>query len=234
MVWTWLLDLLYPPKCPFCRRILDDPWTALCGQCQETVPWLEGNDAIRKIEFTEGCYSPMAYRDNVPDSVHRFKFYGCPSFGRRYGILVAQCIQDHYEKPLDFVTWVPISKKRLRIRGYDQGRKLAEGVAIQLELPLQGTLKKIRHTQAQSTLSEDAQRRGNVLGAYQILDGVEVAGKHILLVDDVVTSGSTLEECARVLIGHGAAQVCCATLAQSRKNRQNFSLGTENCFEKNS
>lgn len=234
MVFTWLLDLLYPPKCPFCGKILDDPQAALCGQCQEVIPWLEGEDALRKIEFTEGCYSPMSYRNSVPDSIHRFKFYGCPSYGRRYGILVAQCIQDHYSKPLDLVTWAPISKKRLRTRGYDQGKKLAEGVAAQLGLPLQRTLQKVRHTQAQSSLSEDAQRRGNVLGAYQMLAGAEITGKHILLVDDVVTSGSTLEECARVLMEHGAAQVCCATLAQARKNRQNFSVGMENCFEKNS
>lgn len=78
------------------------------------------------------------------------------------------------------------------------------------------TLRKGRNTQAQSGLDDDAARRANVLGAYTIVDPELVEGKRVLLIDDVITTGSTISECARVLRSAGAADVVCATLARAR------------------
>ena len=93
---------------------------------------------------------------------------------------------------------------------------LARAMAERLKLPAAATLVKARHTRPQSGLDSAEARRANALGAYALLSGVEVAGKRVLLADDVVTSGATLSECARTLLEAGAAEVWCVTLAQAR------------------
>ena len=122
----------------------------------------------------------------------------------------------HDEADFDCVTWAPLSRKRRRERGYDQGELLARAMAKRLGLPAAATLVKARHTQPQSGLDSAEARRANALGAYAILNGAEVAGKRVLLADDVVTSGATLSECARTLLEAGAEFVWCVTLAQAR------------------
>ena len=215
---TWLLDLLFPMKCPFCQHILEDSRAPACPGCQKMLPWLSGREAERPVEFTSGCLSPLAYRDRVPDSIHRYKFPGTPSYAGAYGLLTAQCVRDNRAAPLDLVTWIPLSPKRRRKRGFDQAEALARAVARELDLPVRGTLEKFRNTDPQSHLHEASERRANVLGVYRLKESVDLAGLRVLLVDDVVTSGATLSECARLLRSAGAAEVLCATLAQARRS----------------
>lgn len=212
----WLLDVIFPPKCPFCQRVLDDPRAPVCGRCQGELPWLAGEARERKVEFTDGCLSPLAYRGAVPESIHRYKFPGNPGYAPAYGLLVAQCVADSGREPPQVVTWAPLSRRRKRRRGFDQGEAMARAAARALGLPAEPLLEKRRDAGPQSRLKESAERRANVLGAYRLRPGADVAGLRVLLVDDVVTSGATLGECARVLREAGAAQVLCATLAQAR------------------
>lgn len=211
-----LLDLLFPPKCPFCQRILEVPADPVCPACQKALPWLIGRAGERKVDFTRGCCSPLAYRGTVRKSVHRYKFSGVRAYARPFGLLMAQCVQDRPEMAPELITWAPLSRKRRRERGYDQGELLARAMAKRLGLPAAATLVKARHTQPQSGLDSAEARRANALGAYAILNGAEVAGKRVLLADDVVTSGATLSECARTLLEAGAECVWCVTLAQAR------------------
>ena len=211
-----LLDLLFPPKCPFCQSILETPADPVCPACQKSLPWLVGRAGERKVDFTQGCCSPLAYRGAVREAIHRYKFSGVRAYARPFGLLMAQCVQDRPEMAADLVTWAPLSRKRRRERGYDQGELLARAMAKRLGLPAVPTLVKARHTQPQSGLDSAEARRANALGAYTLLPGVDVAGKRVLLADDVVTSGATLSECARTLLEAGAAEVWCVTLAQAR------------------
>lgn len=211
-----LLDLLFPPKCPFCQSILETPADPVCPACQKSLPWLVGRAGERKVDFTQGCCSPLAYRGAVREAIHRYKFSGVWAYARPFGLLMAQCVQDRSEMAADLVTWAPLSRKRRRERGYDQGELLARAMAKRLGLPAVPTLVKARHTQPQSGLDSAEARRANALGAYALLPGADVAGRHVLLADDVVTSGATLSECARTLLEAGAAEVWCVTLAQAR------------------
>ena len=211
-----LLDLLFPPKCPFCQSILETPADPVCPACQKSLPWLVGRAGERKVDFTQGCCSPLAYRGAVREAIHRYKFSGVRAYARPFGLLMAQCVQDRPEMAADLVTWAPLSRKRRRERGYDQGELLARAMAKRLGLPAVPTLVKARHTRPQSGLDSAEARRANALGAYALLPGVDVAGKRVLLADDVVTSGATLSECARTLLESGAAEVWCVTLAQAR------------------
>ena len=214
-----LLDLLFPPRCPFCRRLLTERHALLCPDCQRTLPWLEGDSARRTGEFFGVCVSPLAYRGPVREAVHRYKFSGSRSYARPFGQLMAQCVRDQLDGRFDCVTWAPLSARRLRQRGYDQAMLLASAAALALDDVAAETLCKVRDTEAQSGLGKnDASRRANVLSAYQVTDPALVEGRRVLLIDDIVTTGSTLSECARVLRTAGATDVVCAALALSRRS----------------
>ena len=216
-LWTAALDLLFPPKCPFCRNILDAPQDLVCPACQSSLPWLTGQYALRPVEFTNGCLSPLAYRDSVRQAVHRYKFSGVGAYARTFGVLMAQCVRDNLSQPFDAVTWVPLSRRRLQQRGYDQAKLLARTVAAELSLPLQATLVKYRDTPVQSSLDSAAARQANTRGVYRLLPGgPPLKGKNFLLADDVVTSGATLSACAGLLLQNGAQTVFCVTFAQAR------------------
>ena len=212
-----VLDLLFPPKCPFCQRILEEPRAPVCPECQGKLPWLRGGASLRAVEGMEGCLSPLAYRGEVPQAVHRYKFPGNPSYGGSFGCLAARCVRDQLSAPADLVTWVPLSRRRKRKRGFDQAERMARAMARELGLPVRKLLEKGEDNGPQSHLEDDAARRANVQGVYR-LTGEDLSGRCILLVDDVVTTGSTLGECARMLRAAGAEQVWGVTLAQARKN----------------
>lgn len=214
-----LLDLLFPPKCPFCTKLLEEGQTLLCPDCQRDLPWVQGIQAERKTEFVNLCVSPLWYRDKVRDSHHRYKFSGVRAYAEPYAVLMAQCVTDHLQGRFDVITWVPLSRRRLRKRGYDQSQLLARRMADRLDVPCERLLKKVRDTKAQSGLRGESERRANTLGAYEVYPGVQTAGKRVLLVDDVVTTGATLSECARVLRTAGAAGVVCVTLAAAGEDR---------------
>ena len=212
-----LLDLLFPPRCVFCRRLLHRGEEG--PRCQQELPWALGAEAEQTGEFFSLCASPLWYQDQVRASFHRYKFKGVRGYSRTYGRLVAQCVQDHLAGRYDLITWVPLSRARLRQRGYDQAMLLASAAALALDDVAAETLCKVRDTEAQSGLGKnDASRRANVLSAYQVTDPALVEGRRVLLIDDIVTTGSTLSECARVLRTAGATDVVCAALARSRRS----------------
>lgn len=208
------LDLIYPPKCPFCGCLLEKGHL-LCPECEGKLPWLSGNRAERKVELTGGCVSVAEYDDRVKKAIHAFKFHGKSARSGAFGLLIAQAVRDS-GLTADLITWPPLSKKRLRKRGYDQAHLLAEKVGKELALPVLRTLKKA-HRPAQSELNDKAHRRANVLGAYTAVNPETFRGKRVLLIDDVLTTGSTLSECAKVLRLAGAEAVVCATLARAEK-----------------
>ena len=213
---SWLLDLLFPPRCVFCGKLLATGERDFCARCQKELPWLEGPAAEQTGEFFSLCAAPLRYQDTVRDSIRRYKFKGRQGYHKAYGKLVAQCVHDHLAGKYDLITWVPLSDKRKKERGYDQAFLLASAAALELGDVAVETLRKSRHTDAQSGLEGEAERRANVLGAYTAVDPELLAGKRVLLIDDVVTTGATFSECARVLRTMGAKDVVCAALARAR------------------
>lgn len=213
---TAVLDLLFPPKCTFCQKLLEDPRALMCPACQEKLSWLEGPAAERKLEGISLCVSPLWYKDGVRESIHRYKFSGMRQYSKTYGVLTAQCVQDHLEGKYDLISWTPVSRWRKWKRGYDQAFLLARETASHLEMEVTSLLKKVKHNPAQSGIEEDAKRRANVTGVYKVPRPELVKCKRVLLMDDVVTTGETLSECARMLREAGAQDVVCCTLARAR------------------
>ncbi len=211
---TRILNILFPPKCVFCGRLLSGKEKNICGNCLIYLPWAEKNKG-KEVDYLTRCIFPLWYRDEVVPSFHRYKFGGREEYALIYGSLMAQCVKKQLDKDWDVITWAPLSDKRRKERGYDQAMLLAQVMAMELgEEPIQ-LLHKIKNIQAQSGISNYDQRRANVQGAYEICDPKLVDGRRIILVDDVVTTGSTLAQCGKMLLLAGAKEVMGVTFARA-------------------
>lgn len=208
----WLLNLLFPPRCPFCGKLTGEHGV-LCHACQSSLPCTE-DEGEQTLPGGVRCASPLWYEGCVREGVLRYKFRGVSSAAQAMGGLIAQCAAEHFSGEFDVVTWVPVGPERLRRRGYDQSRLLAEAACRRWDAKPEQLVFKPRDVPAQSGLRDSAARRANVLGVYEASSAA--AGRRILLVDDVVTTGATLSECARTLLWAGASSVVCVTLAKAR------------------
>ena len=126
-------------------------------------------------------------------------------------------VLQEYPEGFDMLTWVPISRLRKLRRGYDQCQLLADAVGRELGMDPVPALQKIRNNRRQSAIKGEAQRRANVLGVYRVTDPEKIRDKRVLLLDDILTTGATAGEAARVLLTAGASEVHCAAVAASRK-----------------
>lgn len=207
-----LLDLLFPRRCVFCRRLTQKD-APVCPRCLAQLPYT--GPAARQQFPRLNCYSPLYYTDEVRSSLLRYKFGGLNAYAKGYGEFLSKCI-DENAVSCDYITWVPLSRRRLRRRGYDQARLLAEELSRRMDLPCKPTLRKKRDNRAQSTAGNAEKRRQNVKDVYEALADAEIRGKRLLLVDDIVTTGATLSACAAELKKAGADLVVGLTLARRK------------------
>lgn len=204
-----LLDLIYPPRCAFCRRFLREGENGVCRFCRKKY---EGSCFRRDLPHVTFCVAPFRYEGPVRESILRYKFRGLTAYGAAYAEFLAKCI-DESGISCDSITWVPLSRKRLRSRGYDQARILAEATAERLGLPCEKLLEKHVDTKPQSGMGDAQRRRENAKGVYACCTPERVNGRRILVIDDIVTTGATLSECAVTLKKAGCAEVWAAAAA---------------------
>lgn len=211
------LRLVFPPKCLFCRKVLLNTETDLCHSCRGNI--IDFPTAKIKFSFVAGWTAMWYYKGEPRTSILRYKFRNVRSYAPRYGRLLAMHLLQSSLPQYDMITWVPVSFGRKFSRGYDQVQLIAKTTARELGQPLIRTLRKTRNTPPQSSIQSAAARKANVLGAYRLNPKINVRGKRILLLDDVITTGATVSECARVLLTAGAKEVYCAALAASQDKK---------------
>ncbi len=218
-----ILNMIYPPKCIFCQSILShNAILHICNACYTKLPFID-KTIIRTWQeeedsYCSGALSVFEYTGMVKESLIRFKFYNKPAYYRTYARLIA----DRLEKIInissyDMVMSVPLHRHKEFTRGYNQAHLISKALARIIKLrECSYVLKRERYTEAQSLL--DKQRRNqNVKGAFTVASPKKVQGKSVLLVDDILTTGSTLEECSRVLRQAGADKVFAIVVATGRK-----------------
>ena len=207
-----ILRLLFPPKCHFCRKVLTYRETDLCHSCRADAP--EFSRSKRNFQLIAHWTAVWYYKGNVAKSIRRFKFYNGRSYAKFFARAIAMKLkEDPFEQEIDVLTWVPISPGRRFQRGYDQSELLAKALGKELGMTPVRTLKKIRNTDPQSGIHNSAKRRANVFNAYQVVDGDRLKDKRILLVDDVITTGATISECAKTIMVSGAECVYAVAIA---------------------
>ena len=214
-LYYYLLNLLFPPKCILCGKLLERNEQDLCRDCRVDSP--EYPDRKEKFQFLDSFTAVWYYEGSVRKSLLRYKFYNSRSFASGYGRFLAMKLLQTHPEGFDCLTWIPVSRLRKLRRGYDQVELLADAVGRELGMTPVPLLKKVRHTWPQSGLKDASKRRANVLGAYREINREEISGKRILLLDDILTTGSTAGEAARVLLTAGAKEVHCAAVAAARK-----------------
>lgn len=208
-----LLDQLFPPRCVICRQT----GSAFCADCLARVQPVgeEARSAFREGGFPASALrSAGVYAPPLSLAIRQFKYQRRTDLAAILGGLMAR----HWQScsiHVDLVAAVPLHEKRLRERGYNQAELLAIELCRAARLPLlsSGMLARQRDTEHQVRLGPD-ERRHNVKGAF-VWNGPHLGGLTVLLVDDVATTGSTLEACAEVLMHSGASQVWALTAARA-------------------
>lgn len=211
-----LLELLFPTKCIFCHEIVSQPDGDACPECVRKLPVL--HKSPRKIPFSCGCIALWRYDDMVRSSLLRFKFSRKRHYAAYYGQALAAKLQEE-NIPFDIITWVPVSTRRKFHRGYDQCALISKVLQHHLGIEAVKCLRKTRNNPPQSTVGGDAQRRANVLGVYRPIHMEYFKGKQILLIDDIITTGATISECAKELMMAGAKSVYCAAIAAPKNHK---------------
>ena len=212
------LEILFPPKCLLCRKILQKDELDLCRQCRTDAPVCPLSK--KKFPFIDSWAAVWYYEGQARSSLLRYKFHNARSYAGGYGRLLAMQLQHIQPEGFDLLTWIPISPLRKLRRGYDQSQLLAQAVGNELGLEPIRLLRKFRHNRAQSSIVGGAQRRANVLGVYRVENSSALVGKRILLIDDIITTGATAGECARVLLTAGAKEVYLGAVALRQRNKQ--------------
>ena len=218
-----ILNILYPRRCPVCHRILPDQTGLVCPDCEKTLrpieqpfcmkcgaPVREGEEFCMECRKTEHRFTCgrgiFSYNDVWKQSIEKYKYYGC----REYGDFYADKMARHGARDVrrwgpDLLVSVPLHRKKLRIRGFNQSWYLAERIGRILRIPAEeSAVVKVRETKSQKKLAVP-ERRNNLKGAFAA--AIPVAGKRILVVDDIYTTGSTMDAMADCLLKAGAAEV---------------------------
>ena len=214
----WLANLLFPPKCHFCRAVLSGDEIDLCNSCRDTAP--EFSKAKRNISLIAQWTAVWYYKGDVRQSIHSFKFANARRYADVYARQMAVAIiQAGFADSFDCISWVPISFLRYLKRGYNQSALMAKALSKELGVPTQRLLKKVRHTPAQSGIQGGAQRKANIANAYIAINTENIRGRKVLLVDDVLTTGATVSECAKTLATAGVSKLYFVAVATSEKNK---------------
>ena len=193
--------------CPACRALIPRLRTPLCARC--LAAGREPSGCTRHAGYS--VFTPWVFDEYAAQVVHALKYGGRPSLATPLGRTLGAAVPVAWRRP-DLVLEVPLHPARERERGYNQAAALADALAGVLGAPrLPGALARIRATPPQARLGEAA-RRANVLGAFVVGRRAGLAGRRVLVVDDVMTTGATLEACLDVL-GMAGAQAAGVTLA---------------------
>lgn len=200
------LRKISPPLCPVCGRpfVSRSIESHVCGECAERPPFYESRSA------------PYLYEGALRKAIHHFKYQGKSGYAPFLGQLLADFALARVGKRQDSITVpVPLHPKRLRERGYNQSLLLAKPVSVALQIPLDYlSLVRKRWSPPQTGLGK-RQRRKNVTKAFDVVNNERVKGKRVLLIDDVATTGHTLNECSRALRRAGCKSVSCLVLAST-------------------
>ena len=222
-----LRDIFWPRRCCVCDTLLDADQQDICPECFADLPltyfwdW-EQNPAYEKINGrtpvrAAACLFHFRREARYNHIMHSIKYYGNVLLGFRLGYMLGvRLSQSPLYRDIDAVTPVPLHPLRKFRRGYNQASVIAQGIAMSMHLPLEESLLiRRRYTKSQATLAS-AEKSGNVAGAFRLRRSkaqclAERGVKHILLVDDTLTTGATLAECAASL--HENFEVSVAALA---------------------
>ncbi len=217
-----VLNFIYPPYCIVCKSRLDPGLTLICKMCWRNLPRIDNTQNQKRsranLDFAESQITRFLavweFNIAVQQVIHEIKFFGKKSFAKFIGVELADLISQ-YEEYLtaDLIIPVPLHKIKLLERVFNKSLLLSQAISKKIDIPVkQKVLKRIRNTRPQSKLNA-VERQQNVKDAFRVIDPAAVKGKTVVLVDDVLTTGSTMRACAESLDSAGVAKTLALTAA---------------------
>jgi ComF family protein len=226
------LEVLYPKRCPLCDGILTfGENNSFCKACQDSVKWIEGKscqkcgkplelqrndlcfDCSRKAHYFKQGHAMWLYEGQIKEAIHRYKYGNKKGYGKAFAWELFKYYQLNINWHIDMITSVPLHPDKLRERTFNQSALIADKLSEYLNIPSNNNLlMRVKNTLPQKELS-DIERIHNVKDAFVFNDKYSCNGVNILIIDDVYTTGNTIDHCVKVLKNHGAHSVYFLTLA---------------------
>lgn len=225
-----VLDFVLPAFCGICDKPLEENERVVCEECISQIQLISEPYCLRCGKPTKGekvcrnCFvhphkllrirALGVYTGVLASLIHLLKYTRRLSLAIRLGKMMSKLVmEDNFLSKTHLIIPVPLHSTRMRERGYNQSELLAKNMGDYLNIPIsKKALLRVRNTKSQTRLSPE-QRIENVKGAFTVKESAHIANKHILLVDDVLTTGATLDECAIALLNGGASAVYAVTCA---------------------
>ncbi|HZK22286.1 MAG TPA: ComF family protein [Oscillospiraceae bacterium] len=225
-----VLSLFFPKRCEFCDNVIDFRLCE-CKKCSDSVDKITGEVCLLCGFIKKDCVclnhkhyykavaAPFYYEGAAGKAIRRLKHKHDEKAVKMFAKEMERIFDENFSNLVyDLITSVPLSKKSYNSRGYNQAELLAREFAKGVKLPYKETLVKTYETKPQHTLSK-TERTGNLIGIFEPFIGNIQKGKRIILVDDVKTTGATLNECAKTLLIAGADEVICICAAITKNKR---------------
>ena len=240
-VFSDLSEVIFPPQCLGCAEILH-PFTGqmFCSVCHDKIKYVNGSicsicgisfsdspaeshlcgDCLEKRPYFSCARGVFSYESIILNAIHQFKYKSNISIGE----MLASFMADFSFPDIDFADYslmipVPLHIKRLRERGFNQSLILARAIGEKQQIPVNFSLLKRHKFTLTQTGSNKKERKQNIKDAFEVSDQKKISGKNIILVDDVYTTGATINECAKTLIkAGGARKISVLTLARVLAN----------------
>jgi len=201
-----LIRLIYPNKCIVCEDIIKDGYE--CEECR----------SYEYFKPSKTANAAFVYEGVTKDTILRFKFNKKPFMAQGLSFYMHNALDKSIFKSIDFITFVPIHKRKMRERGFNQADLLAKGLGRLAKLPVKNVLLRLVYTQPLKGISGPA-RAGIIKNAIAYNKKVNILGKRILIIDDIYTTGTTIEKCKEVLLSAGAKSVSHACFCVVGKSR---------------
>lgn len=212
-----IFNIIYPKRCPFCDKVIESS-LSMCDSCKNDVAPIFIQRDIFLDEKIIPCISPFKYTGKVAESIKKFKFNGRKEYAECLSKFMVDTFNIYYKnEKIDYITSVPLYSSRKRDRGYNQAEILSKSIGKKVNITYKNLLKKDKINLQQHMLSYD-KREENVKNVYSVKRKDIINGSKILICDDVITTGSTLKECCRILYENGASKVLGITTASTKVN----------------
>ncbi len=223
--------LFFTNHCIYCNEVIGRGET-VCTECKEDLPKIKGErcklcgagkdhcDCKKHRMAYDGITSPFYYEGGVMRGIRKLKFNGKDHIAHQLAKDMAHCVRkDFADVNFDFICYVPFTNLQKLKRSYNTSELLAGELSEVLNIPISREIYKLFETDTQHKMGV-VSRKGNVFGVYDVRHPERIKGKTILLVDDIKTTGVTLDECVWILKIRGAKEVYCVTAALTGKNKE--------------
>ena len=202
-IYNEVLGVIYPPeeKCIICR---EEGFIGLCPHCKSSI----NRATVEKDNLSYGFYGGV-----IKTLILKFKYESNFTAGYLLSNFLIEMIEEE-KINADVICYVPMTKKAEKKRGFNQCKLMARNIGYHTNIPVSNCIKKIKNTKEQKTLTKE-ERIINLKGAFKISSINEIKNKNIILIDDVMTTGATINECKYILKKSGVKQITVLTIAKS-------------------